>query len=271
MTAADHVLDNGIGVRFRRDGFAALPALLDAVELQWMRGVYDRLFERFETTDPGDRHDIAGGEDAGRPLLPQIVRPEKYAPELMDSRHFERCRAIASHLLEVPEQELDCYGHAILKPPRYGAPTPWHQDEAYADPAWQRRGMSIWTTLDPAVPESGCLHFLPGRHDGPVLPHRHIGHDDRVRGLMTDAVDPADGVAVPLAPGEASAHDFRTPHYAGPNGTDEPRRAYVLVFMGPAVAAERPEPRPWRTEEQRSRSRRPASASAAVTERNTSS
>ncbi|MFG3051501.1 phytanoyl-CoA dioxygenase family protein [Kitasatospora sp. NPDC048239] len=233
---------------FRANGFSTLPKLVDESELEWLRGVYDRLFENYLSADPGDYYDISG-DGTGVAQLPQIIRPEKYAPELVESAHFARCRSIASAFLGVPESELDFYGHAILKPAEYGAPTPWHQDEAYMSPHWHRRGLSIWTPLDGASVESGCLHFVPGLHRGPVLPHRHIDHDDRVRGLMTDEVDPAAAVACPLEAGEASVHDFRTPHYAGPNHTSRARRAYVLVFMGPATAVEDPEPRPWRTQD----------------------
>ncbi|MFC4013744.1 phytanoyl-CoA dioxygenase family protein [Nonomuraea purpurea] len=233
---------------FRRNGFVILPKVADESEVAWLREVYDRLFVQRATPGSENFYDIAGQADREEsPLLPQIVRPEKYAPELLESAHFARCRAIASAFLAIPENELEFYGHSILKPPRYGAPTPWHQDEAYMDPRWSRRGLSIWTTLDDATVESGCLHYLPGGHLGPVLPHHHIDNDDRIRGLMTDEVDPAAGVACPLAPGGAVVHDFRTPHYAGPNQTGQPRRAYVLVFMSAPVEVTDPEARPWMT------------------------
>ncbi|WP_260724117.1 phytanoyl-CoA dioxygenase family protein [Dactylosporangium roseum] len=242
MSTIDHLRRE----EFRRDGFAVLPQVADESEVAWLREIYDRLFVQRATPGSENFHDIAGQKDSDDPpLLPQIVKPEKYAPELLDSAHFARCRAIASSYLDIPEDELEFYGHAILKPPRYGAPTPWHQDEAYMDPRWSRRGLSIWTTLDVATVESGCLHYLPGGHRGPVLPHHHIDNDDRVRGLMTDDVDPSSGVACPLGPGGAVVHDFRTPHYAGPNRTDQPRRAYVLVFMSAPAKVDNPESRPW--------------------------
>ncbi|TDC67350.1 phytanoyl-CoA dioxygenase family protein [Micromonospora sp. KC207] len=231
---------------YRRDGFVTLPQLADDAEVAWLRAAYDRLFADHASPGTGDYRDIAGrGDDAAPARLPQIVRPEKYLPELVGTAHFARCRAIASAFLDIPEDELDFYGHAILKPPRYGAPTPWHQDEAYMDPRWSRRGLSIWTPLDEATVSSGCLQYLPGLHRGGVLPHHHINHDDRIEGLMTDEVDDTDSVACPLRPGEAVMHDFRAPHYAGPNETDQPRRAYVLVFMSQPVEVTDPEPRPW--------------------------
>jgi hypothetical protein len=239
-------IDHSRREEYLRNGFATLPRVADDSEVTWLREVYDRLFVQRAMPGAENFYDIAGRRDGDQPpLLPQIVEPEKYAPELPRSAHFARCRSIASAFLDMAEDELEFYGHAILKPPRYGAPTPWHQDEAYMDPKWSRRGLSIWTTLDDATVDSGCLHYLPGGHLGPVLPHRHIDNDDHVRGLMTDEVDATAGVACPLPPGGAVVHDFRTPHYAGPNHTDQPRRAYVLVFMSAPVEVADPEPRPW--------------------------
>ena len=39
-----------------------------------------------------------------------------------------------------------------------------------------------------------------------------------------------DPVPCPLAPGGATVHSGRTLHYAGPNTTDEPRRALIMAF-----------------------------------------
>ena len=138
----------------------------------------------------------------------------------------------------------------ILKPAEYGAETPWHQDEAYEaymDPTWETRGLSIWMPLDAATVDSGCLHFVPGSHLGGVVTHSHIRQDRSVRGLTTDRVDPAQAVAAPIPAGAATVHNCRTLHYAGPNHTGHPRRAYVLVFKAPSRPVTAPQSRPWLT------------------------
>jgi hypothetical protein len=38
-------------------------------------------------------------------------------------------------------------------------------------------------------------------------------------------------------------------HYAGPNTTDQPRRAYILVLGAPAEKVNTPANRPWQAEE----------------------
>lgn len=237
--------------RYRRDGYTVVPGVLDAGELAWLRTVFDGLFQRRGELASGEFYDVVArpdepGHDEPRDTgLLQIIGAEKHAPELLAAPHFARCRAIAAALLETPAAELDVFVHLMLKLASTGPETPWHQDEAYMDPAWERAGLSLWMPLDTASVDSGCLHFVAGSHRGAVVEHRHVAHDDRVRALTTDLVDAAGGVACPLAAGDASAHDFRTLHYAGPNRTSEPRRAYVLVFTTRVTPAERPDARPW--------------------------
>ena len=52
-------------------------------------------------------------------------------------------------------------------------------------------------------------------------------------------------VAVPIAAGAATFHHPRMIHYAGPNSTDQPRRAYANEFQLAPVAAEGVAERPW--------------------------
>jgi hypothetical protein len=74
---------------------------------------------------------------------------------------------------------------------------------------------------------------MPRTHALGVLPHHTIGHDPRVHGLEVDELDPSKAVACPIPPGGATIHHCRTLHYAGPNTTDSPRRAYILIFATP--------------------------------------
>jgi len=232
--------------RYSRDGYMVLPRLSDDAQLQALRAIYDRLFRERGSTEAGDYYDITGrpGDDS-EPTLPQIIRPEKYEPRLLRTAHFQICRAVAGRLIDHAAEQLDFFGHMILKPAGYGAETPWHQDEAYMDPSWENRGLSIWTPLDDASIDSGCLHFVPGSHRGDVVPHYHIGGDRAVRGLATDEVDTTRAVACPIPPGAATVHDCRTLHYAGPNRTVHARRAYVLMFKLPSRRVAAPQPREW--------------------------
>ncbi|HEY8455022.1 MAG TPA: phytanoyl-CoA dioxygenase family protein [Actinopolymorphaceae bacterium] len=217
---------------FHRDGFLVIRQLTSPGEIEQLREIYDRLFSERRDFAAGDRLELAGIDSDGHETLPQILNPERYAPELAQMKARERGFAIARQLLGPDTVRMG--DHAIRKPPRHGAATPWHQDEAYWDPALEYDAVSIWMPLQEATPENGCMQFVPGSHRNDVLPHRHISDDPNVEALEYDGDVSSMPVTVcPLAPGDATVHGSRTLHYAGPNESDIPRRAYIMGFTRP--------------------------------------
>jgi len=214
---------------FHLNGYLSIPeAVTSPEELAWMREVYDRIFAERAGRQSGDQFDLAGSDEEGKAAsLPQILNPAKYAPELNDGQFLKVVDSIAKQLFG-PEAAAGI-GHAIFKPAGTGAPTPWHQDEAYWDPQFQYQNCSIWMPLQEATIESGCLWFMPGSHEWPIVEHRPIGGNVKVHGLeVVDTELFKDAVACPLPPGGITIHRNRTAHYAGPNTTDIPRRALIL-------------------------------------------
>jgi ectoine hydroxylase-related dioxygenase (phytanoyl-CoA dioxygenase family) len=219
---------------FRRQGYLSLRAITTPEEVAGLRDVYDRLFATQAGRAQGDHLDLNGtDEDGVEAVLPQILNPSKYAPELTHTTFRANAEAIAKQLLG-PEAEYRG-DHAIRKAPHSEAATPWHQDEAYWDPSLDYSELSIWIPLQEATLENGCMQFVPGTHRQEVLPHHPIGNDPRVIGLEVD--DPearaAGGAACPIPAGGATVHHSRTLHYTGPNRSDGPRRAYILTFGTP--------------------------------------
>jgi len=221
-------------VFFRREGYLVIPAVTTPEEAGHLRDIYDRLFELRAGRGAGDQFDLAGTDEEDKPAtLPQILDPVKYAPELAEALYRANAQAIATQLLG-PEAEY-MGEHAIFKPPRVGAETPWHQDEAYWEPDLDHNSLSVWMPLQEATLENGCMQFIPGSHKLDVLPHHNIGHDPRIHGLEVDSVDTSKAVACPIQAGGATIHHCRTLHYAGPNRSDIPRRAYILLFKLPPM------------------------------------
>jgi len=212
---------------FNDNGYLVVSGIVDAEELAWMRAAYDRIFDAKAGREHGDQFDLAGtDEDDVEARLPQILSPSKYAPELLEGKFRERVLAVA-HALLGNDAELGG-DHAILKPAKTGAETPWHQDEAYWDPSFDYRSFSAWIPLQHVTVENGCMWFIPGSHKLEVAPHHSIGHDPRVHGLEAEGIDTSRAVACPIAAGYATFHLSRTLHYTGPNLSNGPRRAYIL-------------------------------------------
>ncbi len=231
---------------FHEQGFLAVGRITSDAELEWLAEIYDRLFEAHQSGVPGGYFDLSRPYDSDGPdLLPQVLRPELLHPELYQATYFRNARRIAAQLLGTDEAALEGWGHLIQKPARIGGELPWHQDEAYWDPRLEYSAVGVWMPLDPATLESGCMEFIPGSHRGEVLPHRHIGDDPAVHGLVSDGVDASGAVSVPVAPGSATVHHCRTLHHSRPNTTGRVRRACATEFQLEPRRRARPAERPW--------------------------
>jgi len=215
---------------YHANGFLALDAITTQEEVGWMREIYDRLFASRAGRAEGNQFDLGGSDEEGKTaVLPQILGPSNYAPELKEGLFRVNALHVAKQLLG--DAVIPMGEHAIFKPPRYGAETPWHQDEAYWGEQMRYNSFSMWIPLQEATLENGCMQFIPGSHKSEILPHHSIGHDVRVHGLeMDDLPDAAKAVACPIPAGGCTIHNNRTMHYAGPNRSDIPRRALILGF-----------------------------------------
>jgi ectoine hydroxylase-related dioxygenase (phytanoyl-CoA dioxygenase family) len=233
MIAPDQV------AQFHRDGYIALPQLASLEEVARLRASYDRIFAARAGREEGNQFDLAGAdEDNQEAKLPQILDPAKYAPELAEGPYIEAANQIARALLG--ENAQVGVAHAILKPARTGVPTPWHQDEAYWDPAQDYTTISIWVPLQDTTIEMGCMQFIPGSHKTEVRTHQPIGGDIRVHGLECLEVDATQAIPCPLPAGGCTIHLGRTLHFAGPNLSDTPRRALILMGGLPSTPRQGP-------------------------------
>ncbi len=69
--------------RFQQTGFLSLPAITTAEEVAGLCDIYDRLFDTQAGRAHGDHLDLSSAdEDGAKAILPQILNPSKYAPEL---------------------------------------------------------------------------------------------------------------------------------------------------------------------------------------------
>jgi hypothetical protein len=221
--------------RFARDGFLALPQLTTPEDIARLRAVFVRLYQRFR--DLPSAHALDLGDDArpaGEPQIPEINWSMQLAPELRASLAFTRCREVAEQLLGCPAAPTG-YDHAILKPPRNGRATPWHQDQAYTEDRGRFSSLHFWIPLQAVTVEMGCMQFIPGSHLGPIVQHHRRGHRATAHAMEAEAIDTSLAVACPLPLGGATVHLPRTLHHTGPNLTGEPRYAWSLEF-GPRPA-----------------------------------
>lgn len=229
---------------FHKSGFVVLPQILSSLEVERFRLLTLSLFERRCGWSNGDYIDMTSPFGTSSAQLLQIMYPSKYDQELASHPLYDRAREIAQHILG-DEVYLD-FDHAILKPALHGTITPWHQDEAYWDPEYDHNSVSIWLALQETNAENGCMHFIPGSHSQGVFPHSQYGGNADVHALEAQDVDITNAWACPVPAGSGTAHHQRLLHFTGPNLSDMPRLAYVLVFCRPPVLAKTPRVHSWR-------------------------
>ena len=235
---------------FRETGFLSIDRITTDEEVEWLKEIYDGLFDQRAGEERGLYYDLAAPRGhKGREVLPQVLGPDLHFPELRESVYYRNALNLGAKLLEVEAKKVTTGGHMILKPAQNAGETPWHQDEAYWNPEEILHSLSVWLPLDPATVDSGCMQFIPGSHKQEVRWHRHINDNPLIHGLVTDDVDPAEAVACPITAGGATFHHCRTLHYSAANTTDNPRRAYILVCSGPSTKRDEPALRPWQAEE----------------------
>ncbi len=175
-------------------------------------------------------------ETWARDRLDTIAREEKqdYIRKLMAFTAYDaRLDAIANHpdLLAVvrrivndtPQKFQDM---ALLKPPGGGREKPWHQDKAFFDMDINNPVVGAWIALDPATPENGCMHIIPGSHrEGPVI---HFARRDWQ--ICDNDVQTARDVMVPLEPGGVLLFDGLIHHGTPANRTNQRRRAVQFHY-----------------------------------------
>lgn len=252
--ATDFQVDIGAAeLEFYADnGYLVCPEMSPPEEVDWLRQVYDELITRPRSGYPDAVFDVANPYGSTEPpRLGQLLFPERLVPALRETAMWRNGKRVATKLLDVPDADVEHWGHILYKEGDGGNETPWHQDEAYWDVDLAYHAVGAWMPLQDVDADNGCLWFLPGSHLGDVLPHRHLGGDPAVHVLeLVDAIDTSRAVPVPLRAGAMTFHHPRLLHYARPNTSGELRRAWANEFQTAPVKLDTPADRPWVTEGQ---------------------
>lgn len=222
--------------RFRRDGFLAMPKLVEAEAVAELAQVYDAMLR--------GEIDCSATDNPLGMTTRQIMIPSAYHPIFRNNPALDAARGLARDLLGVDDPK-PVFDMLIYKEPGQLATTPWHQDYSYAEMPFTPAGTPVpsneyvqfWVALDDVDEENGCMHFIPGAHREPLLDHYIAGGDADYSQRLLAIRDPeatldlSRAVACPLKAGGATVHNYGTPHFTSGNRTaDRPRRAYIFNF-----------------------------------------
>jgi len=209
---------------FQKNGYVVVRNLITPEQVAELRADYEKAV-RGEIPVP----QFEGRKKEG--AVVQLACPSQHIPGWAEHEYMKRCLAVARELLG--ENQNYAYDQIIFKPPHSGSPTAWHQDAAYwgGDAHEGKEAVTGWLALGPAIPENGCMQFVPGSHLGPLQPHYSIAGQSEINEALTTDVDDALAVPCPLEPGDASFHHSLTLHYTGPNESEIPRFGLITHFM----------------------------------------
>ena len=142
--------------------------------------------------------------------------------------------------------------HFLAKPPGTGKRVPWHEDSSYwKDQMDPMHVCTVWLSIDPSLPENGCMHVIPRALHG-YSEYEDVDEEKNVFGAevswlrnvgtkdVGSATGGPEGVVLraakcELRPNEASLHDARLIHGSDPNTSNLRRCGYTMRFIPASV------------------------------------
>jgi len=230
LPALEHFREHGwarLGRVLGDEGLASLRARADDVMLG--RVVHEGLFFQRDT-DSGVYSDLTFGKGFEGPSL-NYRKIEKLERDPLfrawiENPLFERIAR------ETIAGDVAIYRAVLFnKARRGGTVLPWHQDAGVFWGLDRDPELQIWTALDDAPVEAGCVEVLDGSHRALATPLGGRVPEGRVREADADAR----ALPIPARAGEGLLLHNYLWHKSGVNTTDAPRRAFTVCFMSAAT------------------------------------
>jgi len=228
-TAQRYLTDEQIA-GYHRDGYLAVPRLIDAERVAELRRVTDVFVERSRGIARSDAvFDVDPRHSATAPIVRRIKNPADHAP-------LYAWVALESPILDIVTELLGPsirfhHSKLNLKGGRVGAPVEVHQDAAFY-PHSNDDVLAVGLLLDDATADNGAMAVLPGSHRGPIYTHfdaqgRFVGgvrEDDIAR------LDRSRAVVLTLPAGSIHIHHYRLVHWSAPNTSPGERRLLINSY-----------------------------------------
>jgi ectoine hydroxylase-related dioxygenase (phytanoyl-CoA dioxygenase family) len=226
---------------YGRDGYVAIPHVIDAARLAELRTLTDEFVERSRTVTKSDAlFDLDPRHSAVQPVLRRIKNPA-------DNDPLYRWVAFESPIPDIVAELLGPnvkfhHSKLNLKGSHVGAPVEWHQDAAFY-PHSNDDVLAVGLLLDDATPDNGALSVLPGSHHGPI--HTHYDAAGRFVGCMQAAdisrLDRGDHVLLALPAGSIHIHHYRLVHWSAPNISASERRLLINSYSAADAVSQVPD------------------------------
>src|SRR5437868_9790469 len=206
-TAQRYLTDEQIA-GYHRDGYLAVPRLIDAERVAELQRVTDVFVDRSRGIARSDAgFDVDPRHSATAPIVRRIKNPADHDP-------LYAWVALESPILDIVTELLGPsirfhHSKLNLKGGRVGAPVEVHQDAAFY-PHSNDDVLAVGLLLDDATADNGAMAVLPGSHRGPI--YTHFDAQGRVVGGVRDADiarrDRAPSMLLPPPAGRLQTHRY---------------------------------------------------------------
>jgi ectoine hydroxylase-related dioxygenase (phytanoyl-CoA dioxygenase family) len=224
------VLDEAQRERYLRDGWLAVPALVEPSRLERLRSVTAEFVDASRAlTESNVLYDLDEGHSADEPRLRRLSSPTDLHDEYWSFASASVITDVAVDLLG-PDVKFH-HSKLNFKAARGGEEVKWHQDIQF----WPHTNYDLLTIgvfLEDVEPGMGEVGFVTGSADGPLFDL----YDEQ--GVWTGALRDDDlerarvGTAeYPVGPaGTITVHSCRTVHGSAPNRSDRPRPLLLQTY-----------------------------------------
>jgi hypothetical protein len=230
--------------QFERDGYLMLGPVVSEAEREALGRRADDLMlgrVRYEgmyfqpDSETGAYADVpAGGEWAGPTLSYRKIEQMEKDPLFLRYIQHPVFREITRR---VYGENVAIYRAMFMnKPARRGTVLPYHQDGGTGFALTLEPVVTVWTALDDAMPENGCMQVIPGSHRLGLLSERgHTPPPELEARYCRDEVS----VYLEAPSGTAILLHNRLLHRSGVNPTGRPRRAVSVCHIDGATRSVR--------------------------------
>jgi ectoine hydroxylase-related dioxygenase (phytanoyl-CoA dioxygenase family) len=228
-TTQRHLTDGQIA-SYRRDGYLAVPRVIDAERVQALRRLTEAFVERSRGLDGSDAvFDLDPRHTAAAPIVRRIKNPADHDP-------LYAWVALESPILDIVAELLGPsirfhHSKLNLKGGHVGAPVEVHQDAAFY-PHSNDDVLAVGLLLDDATAENGAMSVLPGSHHGPIYTH-YDAQGRFVGGMRAEDIarlDRRNAVLLALPAGSIHIHHYRLVHWSAPNTSPADRRLLINAY-----------------------------------------
>ena len=232
---------------FRRDGFvrlgsadaheiADLQQRIDDIMLGTAAIDYERVMMQLDRADgPDSKPGPQSRGHKGATLAYRKIQDLELDPLFLAYLHKPLYRDVCARAYGA-DADVACFRAMFMnKPSGLGSYLVWHQDrwtDLDRDPL-----ITVWTALDPATKDNGCVQVVPGSH-------RQLLNPEHGSGFLTDEMaqemaDRSDTEYLEMEAGEVVLLHNWLLHTSDVNRTQQSRRAFSVCYMDAATKSSR--------------------------------